>query len=335
MHGNGTLARGKVVLCTALCACLAGGAPALAAQARAVPVSTPAAALARHVVVISIDGLRPDAIEVAGAQNLQRLMREGAWTLRAQTILPSKTLPSHTSMLTGVPPAVHGITWNENQVSRTGTVRVPTVFDLAEARGLTTAAFFGKEKFRHLIRDETPHFRVAPRGDEVWRASVITQQVEQYLRFRTPDLLFVHLPDPDLAGHLYGWMSLPYRMAVRRADAAVGRLVEAVEEAFGGDAVVIVTADHGGHGHGHGSAEVVDQTIPWIVWGRGIAPGELAGEVHTFDTAATALWALGVPLPEQWSGRPVASAFGLAGIRHAAAPPAEAAAGSTRAGAQH
>src|SRR5687768_4085146 len=52
-----------------------------------------------HVVIISLDGLRPDAIDKFGARTLQRLMREGTYTLNAQTILPSKTLPSHTSML--------------------------------------------------------------------------------------------------------------------------------------------------------------------------------------------------------------------------------------------
>ena len=65
-----------------------------------------AGAIAQHVVVISIDGLRPDAIAASGAANLQRMMREGAYSLQARTIMPSRTLPSHTSMLTGVTPFV-------------------------------------------------------------------------------------------------------------------------------------------------------------------------------------------------------------------------------------
>jgi hypothetical protein len=46
-----------------------------------------------HVVVISIDGLRPDAIAHFNARTLERLMAEGAWSLEATTIMPSKTLP--------------------------------------------------------------------------------------------------------------------------------------------------------------------------------------------------------------------------------------------------
>lgn len=316
MDGSRIVSRGKV-LALAGCVCAAAGARA---QAPVPTASAPDAPRATNVMVISIDGLRPDAIERVGAHNLQRLMREGAWSLRAETILPSKTLPSHTSMLTGVTPEVHGITWNEDESDDHGTVGVPTIFDLAEAQGLQTAAFFGKAKFRHLVRpDGAPGVRSAPRGAEVYRAGMVTQQVEQHLRFRKPRLLFVHLADPDAAGHRYGWMSLPYRMAVRSADVAVGRLVAAAERAYGGDVLVIVTADHGGHGHGHGSEAEEDVQIPWIAWGRGVGTGEVQDQVRTMDTAATALWILGVPIPQSWSGKPVAAAFGagqvLAGPR--------------------
>jgi hypothetical protein len=58
--------------------------------------------LTDHLIVVSIDGLRPDAIEKFGARTLQRLMREGSYSLEASTIVPSKTLLSHTSMLTGI-----------------------------------------------------------------------------------------------------------------------------------------------------------------------------------------------------------------------------------------
>ncbi len=279
----------------------------LALLAALLPAS--AAAQATHVVLISIDGLRPDAIEAAPARNLQRMMREGAYTLKARTIDPSLTLPSHTSMLTGVPPEVHGITWNYEQVGATGTVQVPTVFDLAQTAGKTTAGFFGKSKFRHLLRPSAPQFRMAPWGSDLWAAPRITQEVQDYLGHRQPDFVFVHITDPDIAGHSVGWMSAPYRFAVRRADAAVARIAAAARRAYDGDVVVIVTADHGGHGRGHGTEQEVDMTIPWIAWGRGVAPGEITAPVSTMDSAATALWLLGVPRPENWVGRPVEPAF--------------------------
>src|SRR5262245_4599238 len=66
-------------------------------------------ALSEHVIIVSIDGLRPDAIKKFGADTMKRLMQEGSYSLHASTILPSKTLPSHTSMLTGVEPSEHGV----------------------------------------------------------------------------------------------------------------------------------------------------------------------------------------------------------------------------------
>jgi predicted AlkP superfamily pyrophosphatase or phosphodiesterase len=274
------------------------------------------AAHVRHVVLISIDGLRPDAIEAAGAATLRGLVRQGAYTLEASTISPSKTLPSHTSMLTGVGPAKHGITWNEDRVGETGRVGVPTVFDLADSAGLDAAAFFGKAKFRHLVGTGNPGFwATAPRGAEVLLSPRMVEDVERYLKYRGPELLFVHLSDPDIAGHTTGWMSRPYRAAVRRADAAVGRILRSARARYGDDFVLIVTADHGGHSRTHGSDDAVDKTIPWIAWGKGITPGRIAGPVTTYDTAATVLWLLGVPRPDFWDGRPVAQAFAFGEVR--------------------
>src|SRR3990170_8265497 len=63
---------------------------------------------ARRVVVVSIDGARPDALLVAKTPTITRLWKQGAYSFRAQTISPSTTLPAHTSMLTGISPDRHG-----------------------------------------------------------------------------------------------------------------------------------------------------------------------------------------------------------------------------------
>src|SRR5688572_11070084 len=70
-------------------------------ESTAIAPATRVGFMTSHVIVMSIDGLRPDAIEKFGATTMQRLMKEGSYTLAARTIFPSKTLPSHTSMLTG------------------------------------------------------------------------------------------------------------------------------------------------------------------------------------------------------------------------------------------
>ena len=98
---------------------------------------------------------------------------------------------------------------------------------------------------------------------------------------------------------------------MRLADRAVGRLVAAADEEYGRDGyTLIVTSDHGGQGRGHGSDHALDTTIPWIARGAGVqAGGVLPTGVRTMDTAATALWLLGVPVPASWSGKAVEAAF--------------------------
>ena len=279
----------------------------------------------RHVIVVSIDGLRPDAIERFGAKNLQRLIDEGRYSLSARTILPSLTLPSHTSMLTGVEPSVHGITWNDNQVSEKGTVQVPTMFRVARDHGLTTAAVASKGKFNHLLSSGDLDYFVLPEGNGSWSSGRTAEIASRYLAVHKPNLLFVHLREPDHYGHMFGWMGMIYGWAVGKADDALGQVIESADAAYGEDGyTLIVTADHGGHGRHHGSEEESDVTIPWIVWGAGVeGDGEIAAPIRTMDTAATALWRLGVTMPGV-VGTPVAGAFEESGRRlaadHEAAP---------------
>ena len=280
------------------------------------PVDSVAAARVRgaatdHVVVISVDGLRPDAIAKFGAGTIQRLVREGSATLSAQTILPSKTLPSHTSMLTGEDVDEHGIAWNDNQTSAHGHVQIPTVFGLAKQRGFHTAAFFSKGKFNHLEVPGSLDYSQVPEGNGKWSASRTATDVERYLARERPNLLFVHFGEPDYAGHVWGWMSWLYGRNVRKADDGVKRVLAAADRAFGaGNYTVILTADHGGHGRNHGSKDPRDTTIPWITWGKGVQGATtVADAVRTMDTAGTALWLLGVAAPEGLAGVPVRGAF--------------------------
>ena len=276
------------------------------------PVERPGSAATEHVIVISIDGLRPDAIDRYDAKTIQRLMREGTYSLEAQTIYPSKTLPSHTSMLTGVPPEVHGITFNTRLSDEHGVVEVPTVFAAAKAAGYHTAAFFSKAKFHHLAQPGSLDYWQGPGSNlSHWMATKTVPDAVSYLKHEKPNLLFVHIGEPDYAGHTIGWMSFAYGWAVKRADGAVSKILDAADDAFGrGNYTVILTADHGGHGRNHGSDDPRDMTIPWIAWGKGVQPaGPLAVPIRTMDTAATALWLLGVAAPPEWVGAPVVAAF--------------------------
>src|SRR5919201_4424507 len=181
-----------------------------------------------HVIVISIDGLRADAIRKYKPATIQRLMREGRYSRTAQTIPTSLTLPSHTSMLTGVGSDVHGITWNTDRTKEKGYVAVPTVFSLAHESGFSTAAFFSKTKFNELEVPGTLDFARIPHSgvNSVFGQARTTGYVGDYFKHADPNLVFVHLMEPDFIGHQFGWMGYMYGMAVREADLGVAHLIK-------------------------------------------------------------------------------------------------------------
>lgn len=264
-----------------------------------------------HVIVISVDGLRPDAIAKFGARTFSGLMARGRYSLTAQTIAISRTLPSHTSMLTGVDSDQHKITWNSDRTGEFGHVQVPTVFGLARAAGFETAAFYSKSKFHHIDAPGSIDHTFGPKqGLLPWNAGRVSDLVVKHLERNRPSLMFVHLSDADFAGHTFGWMGRMYGLGVLETDAAVARILEAADRAFGpGHYTVLLTSDHGGHGKSHGAARPENTTIPWIVAGAGVQRGDTLTGIRTMDTAATVLWMLNIAAPENLVGRPVADAF--------------------------
>jgi predicted AlkP superfamily pyrophosphatase or phosphodiesterase len=126
-----------------------------------------------------------------------------------------------------------------------------------------------------------------------------------------PNLCFIHFADPDVAGHKFGWGSPEQLKAFAKTDAALGVVLKAIRKAgIADESVVIVSADHGGHGKGHGTRSLDDMHIPWIAWGKGVKKGfTITAPITTFDTTATALWLLNVRCPASMDGQPVTSAF--------------------------
>jgi arylsulfatase A-like enzyme len=259
-----------------------------------------------RVLIISVDGLRPEAISLAPMPNLISLMQSGAYTLNAQTINPSLTLPSHASMLTGLCPSKHGVDWNDYLPDR-GFAKGTDIFDLAEEADMDTIMLVGKIKLRQITEPEsTDIFEFVNDTEEVISlraAELISQDF---------DLMFVHFPAPDIIGHQYGWLSPEQLDVLSKTDKAIGKILSAIIAAdMSKDTLVIITADHGGHNTTHGTERPDDMTIPWIMVGPGVIPAQLDSSINTTDTAATAAWALDLPIPSEWDGYPVLEAFGL------------------------
>jgi predicted AlkP superfamily pyrophosphatase or phosphodiesterase len=272
--------------------------------------STPAPRFER-VLIVSFDGLRPDAINEAHMTNVISLMQSGAFTYSAQTILPSTTLPSHASMLVGTCPEKHIVRWNE-YVPENGYAMGTDIFDLAHAAGLRTVMVVGKEKLRQITEPaSTDYFAFVDSTDKIKDPLTIEQLAMQQI-LQGFGLMFVHFPSGDLAGHDHGWMSRQQLRAYADDDEAFGFILDTLRNhGLFQSTLIIVTADHGGHDTTHGTAMLEDTIIPWIISGYGIQPMQLTTQVLTTDTAATAAFALGLPIPSEWDGVPVYEAFGL------------------------
>ncbi|NWG34829.1 MAG: alkaline phosphatase family protein [Chloroflexi bacterium] len=271
------------------------------------PTLTPTPAHhASRVLILSIDGLRPDAILAAPMPNLLGLMQTSARTLNAKTVYPSVTLIAHASMLGGVCPSKHGVDWND-YLPEKGYALGTDLFDLAHAAGLQTVMYVGKEKLIQLTEPSSVDiYRFINDRDLVIADRLIADFPQDF------NLLFVHFPLVDGMGHRYGWMSPQQLNVAYRADEALGMILAELDaRGIRDETLIMVTADHGGHDTLHGSRLREDMTIPWIASGPGIQPKVLTTQVNTMDTAATAAFALGLSIPPEWDGVPIYEAFGL------------------------
>lgn len=238
-----------------------------------------AAPRAEHVFIISIDGGSPVVIGQSKMPVLKKLVKEGAHSWHAQTIKPSLTLPSHTSMLTGLPMEKHKVTWN-NWAPTNGIVGVPTVFSVAKPAGFSTAMFVGKEKFLHLAQpgtvDEFYYDRAnavvvmkSDSGDRVVKkegnifAKMVATNAADYIVKNKPNLCFIHFTDTDTIGHEFGWGSPEQIKAFAETDAALDMILKAIGKAgIARRSVILISADHGGHGRGHSQGTPLDMQIP-------------------------------------------------------------------------
>jgi len=260
--------------------------------------SEPGGAIDR-VVAISIDGLRADALTVlgeAGTPNIHRLIREGASTLNARNLVEvTVTLPNHTAMVTGQradrDAGGTGVTFNADNgrtVHELAGRYVASVFDVVHDAGGSTGLYVGKIKFDFLDRswngdngapdtvgadDGRDKITVYVRSTSAGATEALTQQLTSQSPFA---FSFLHLPQPDSAGHVSRWMSPRYLAAVEQADQLVGEVLAAIDSSpeRTADTAVILTTDHGGYREGHSDPTRLETyRIPFVVWGPGVAAG--------------------------------------------------------------
>src|SRR3954452_23709772 len=244
----------------------------------------------RHVVVVCIDGFAAYLLDdpKAPVPTLRKLAKEGAVAEGGMKVSnPSITWPNHTTLVSGVRPEKHGVLANgflvrgavgvpvyvEPKKDKKDLVRVPTLFDIAHAKGLTTADVNwpctrgadslddsfpdAPEQVTHMtprLRDELIKLGVlTDASDKSFAANssagkdfIWTETARHIIRTRKPNLLVLHLLNCDSTHHAEGAQSPPGYTANAYADMCLARVLAAIDEAGIRDkTTVLVVADHG------------------------------------------------------------------------------------------
>jgi predicted AlkP superfamily pyrophosphatase or phosphodiesterase len=243
---------------------------------------------------------------------IRALMKQGSFTFWARTTDIAITLPSHTSMMTGVPPEVHGILVNDEKPGEPIPYpKVPTLFEVAKMRGYTTALFSTKRKFDTLARPGTVDWSFIAREATSPDDLGIAHRAAAAIREHKPGVTMVHMGNCDIVGHSIGWGSNEQIAAIEQADKGIAEVVQAIRDAgIEEDTLMIVTSDHGGAGLQHGANDMRSRYIPWIAVGPGVRKDfDLTLSRNLFprteDTFATACYFLAIPIPDYVVGHPV------------------------------
>jgi len=258
------------------------------------------------VVLVTLDGVRPDALQQCSTPHLDQVMAEGAYTLKAQSVMPSMTLPCHISIFHSVPPERHGILSNEyHPMARP----LPGLFEQIHMSGKRSASFLSWDVLRDVARPLNVSFTLHIEmnySDLVHSDDPLVEAAVPVLQAHTYDFVFVYLGSVDEVGHVDGWMSAPYLRQVEILDGYIGQL----RTVLNADDYLLIEADHGGHDRTHGTDSPEDMNVPWLVCGPNIRRGhEIQSDVSLLNTAPTLAHMLNMPIPDVWDGIVVKEIF--------------------------
>ena len=304
--------------------------PALAARGGADGASSAPEAATEHVVLFVLEGFGQESLKSGAMPVLSSLVKDGSVTWAATAVAPARRLPTMASLVTGMPVAKHGITWNVFEFSR-GYPRAPTVFDYLDLSGGRDSAIFYMDESLYQLAKPEPYTDYQMCG--LLRAECNPDRLVSYVRdyFKKatsgsgyghaipslPHLLVVHLPAPGRVGEAQGWKSPAYKDALKAVDKAMGTVLDLYQElGLMKRTTVFATSLSAFGGTQFSSGEVAaDQTaavpvVPWIASGVGIKAGyAIRQPVSIIDTGATVMRALGLTTYTEWESHSVEEIF--------------------------
>lgn len=249
-------------------------------------------AAGHKVLIFSIDGCRPDALQKADIPNVQSLIDRGAVSYTAESShTATHSGPNYSSMLTGVDVPKHGVTTNEFTGNHFD--QWPSLFTRLEAwkPSLYTASLVQWGPIN------TGPMQIATTADYAFSGAdaSVAANAANLLATANPDVMFVELEGVDTEGHSSGFSATnpKYISAIHQADGNVGAVLNALyarPSYASEDWLILTTTDHGGKGTVHepsGGAET--WTTFYIAAGSTVKIGADLGSPDVYDIAVTAL----------------------------------------------
>jgi arylsulfatase A-like enzyme/Tfp pilus assembly protein PilF len=289
-------------------------------------VSFAAAASKPNLVLITLDSTRADRMGFLGAKgsptpNLDHLAGESIVFEHAYAQAPGSVV-SHASILSGAYPQSTGM----SEIGGTLPSSLLYLPDLLKTQGYRTAAFIGSieldaqnglaQGFDRGFQTFDAGFRPAIPGDThppvtARRGAEVVARAVAWLGHNPqgPFFIWVHISDP-------GAHATSYNSAITAADAAIGKLLSALQQqkVFGNTAVIVASAEGeslGAHGEDTHGTFLYDETIhvPLLIKLPEAQPASkpattrVAAKVRLVDIAPTLLEIAAIPVPSQMQGQ--------------------------------
>ncbi|MBJ6368063.1 alkaline phosphatase family protein [Snuella sedimenti] len=241
-----------------------------------VPVDPPESKTQKKVLLIGIDGCRPDALTEASTPNLDALMANGTFSLDARNTKTTSSGPGWSAMLTGVWEGKHGVT--DNSFNGANFSNYPHFFKYIEENNTANRTVSISQW--HPINNNI----VLNHADVTINTQDLTSDVKNkaIAELASDDLtaLFVHFDDVDHAGHSTGFSPTNpnYLNAIETVDNAIGSVISALKTRSNyskEDWLILVSTDHGGIGTSHGGNSEEERTIFVIASGDAIPQKEI------------------------------------------------------------
>ncbi|MEM3832396.1 MAG: alkaline phosphatase family protein [Thermoprotei archaeon] len=249
--------------------------------------------IADYVVIILVDGARPDVVNDIGYGGFIFVKHNGVLFSNAYALLPTYSVPARAAISTGLPHEISGV--SSNWYSK-GVLNVPNMFSLAKRFSLKTAAV-GDNSIKMLFGNYLDTFVQIPEiPGQMYNAT--KEAIKIINDAQPPNLLWIGFSDIDEVGHEYGALSDQYKEAVKGSSKAIMDIINALSmRGILERTLLIILSDHGHlNTGGHGGGEIEVRRIYLSMMGPGVKKSIIINRtVYYTSIASTVTFALGLP----------------------------------------